>query len=132
MRGDVAEEMADRSERKVVGLELVLDRHGSKLRDKRIVTADNALEQSLVREPVDPVLPAIARCGSEQECEAARMTGCQKAPFERNDQLVRYANADEPLHRDRIAVFDDGDRRVGADDLVLELQSAILLRSELP
>ena len=88
------------------------------------MASNDSLEQSIMSEPVDSLFFAIARRRSEQKCETARVTRAYEASLQGEDQFVRNSNPDKSLDNNRISVLDDGDGLIGADDLVLQLQSA--------
>src|SRR5262249_31263119 len=64
----------------------------------------------------------------EHQREAGGMTFAQEAPLDRDQNLFRRADADEPRHRHGVAVADDRDRVVDGNDLVLERHDAICAR----
>ena len=64
--GDVAVEVRDHALRQVVGLDLALEREAADLRDQAPVAADDALEQAVMAERVEPAVLAVALAGREQ------------------------------------------------------------------
>ena len=82
------------------------------------MAADGALDQSLVREPVQAALLAVARCGGEHQREVARRAVSREAPLQRRDQLLGRAAADEAGASDGVAVAYQRDRLIGGNDLV--------------
>ena len=73
--GDFAVELGDDTERQVVGLDAVLDRHLGELRDERPVAADATLDQAVVGEAVEAPVAAVARGGGEDQRQVAGVTG---------------------------------------------------------
>ena len=93
--GDVAVEVRDDALRQVVGLDLALERQAADLRDQAPVAADHALEQAVVAERVEAAVLAVSLPGREQQREVARLAGFKEALFERDQQRIRHADADE-------------------------------------
>ncbi len=80
---------------------------------------DGSPHQPVKREPVQAAVLAVSGGSGEDEGEIARMAGGKKASFERDQQLVGRADADEARDADRVAVADDRHRIGAADDLAL-------------
>ena len=78
-----------------------------------------------------PQLLSVARGRSEDQCEVARMTGCDKAALKSKDQLVRNTNSDKSRDSDCLIVLNDSERFIRRDDLVLQLhdQAPVVLAS---
>jgi hypothetical protein len=89
------------------------------------MASNNALKQSIMCESVDTLFFPIAGRSREQQRKTARVTRGQEAPLQGEDQFIRNSDPNETLDNDCIAVPDDGDGFIGADDLVLQLQSTI-------
>jgi hypothetical protein len=89
------------------------------------MASNNALKQSIMCESVDTLFFPIAGRSREQQRKTARVTRGQQAPLQGEDQFIRNSDPNETLDNDCIAVPDDGDGFIGADDLVLQLQSTI-------
>ena len=87
--------MRDAAERQVVGLDPVRERQLAELRHQRPVAADDALHQPVMREPVEAALLAVAGRRREHQRQIARDAGLAKALLQRDQQLVRRADADE-------------------------------------
>ena len=74
----------------------VVERQLADLRDQRPMAADHALEQASCAEPVEAALLAVARRGGKHQGQVRRAAAVsRKRPLERDDQLVRRADADE-------------------------------------
>ena len=71
--GDVAVEVRDHALRQVVGLDPVLHRQPADLGDQPPMPADDALEQPVMPEPVEPLLLAVALPRREQQRQVARL-----------------------------------------------------------
>ena len=70
--GDVAKQLAQRSERQVVGLDASFHRHRRELGHESPVPADRALDQSVPREAIQPAILAVPGCGGEYQRQIAR------------------------------------------------------------
>ena len=116
--GDVAVEVRDHALRQVVGLDLALEREAADLRDQAPMAADDALEQAVMAERVEAAVLAVPLPGREQQREVARLAGFEETLFERDQERIRHADADEARGAERVAVLDDGDGFGGGDDLV--------------
>ena len=122
---DVAEQMGDDALREIVGLDLVGDRETLQLRHQSPVPADHAPHQAFVAEVIEPAFLAVAlACGIDQR-EIARLVDRrgvllrlrQVERLQRHRDLFGETDADEAAGRDRVAVADEADRLLRADDL---------------
>src|SRR5271165_1542313 len=84
------------------------------------MAAHGSFDQPLMREAIEPALLAVAGCRRKYESKARGMTILEEAPLEREDQLIRRADANEARHAHRVAIPYDGDRLIGGDDLVFQ------------
>ena len=119
MARDVAEELRQRAEGQVVGLDAIVHRERAELGHQAPVTADHALDQAVVRESIQPLVLAVAGSGGEDERQIPGRTRSDEARLERVDQLVRRAAADEAGRSDGVAVANDRNGVGRGDDLVL-------------
>jgi hypothetical protein len=92
------------------------------------VAADRTLHQPRMRQPVQPTVLAIARRGGEHQCQAGWLAGFAETGFQRDQQLVRGADADKSGHRDRVARPDDGNGLRWGDDLVIHASTLVPVR----
>jgi hypothetical protein len=60
------------------------------------VSADHALEQARMRQPVEAALLSVPRRGRKNEGEAGGLARVQKAPLERENEFVGRADAHKP------------------------------------
>ena len=97
---------------------MVVDRHTGQLRHQPEMSAHQPLDQAGMREAIEPAIGAIARRCSEHEREIARFAGLDETPFQRPDDFVGRADADEAGRGHGVAGTDDGNRLGGVDDLV--------------
>ena len=118
VRGGVAVQVRDGAERQVVRLDPVVGREPGQLRHQRPMAADRALDEPFVGQPVDAARFAVARRRREDQGQVARLLRVHEALFQRHDQRLRRADADEARAADAVAVADQRDRLVGTDDLV--------------
>ena len=122
--GNVAKELGQRSERKVVGLDLAFDRHAGELRHQSPVPADGAFDETDMRETVQSLVLAVARRGREQQGQVLRLPGRKEALLQCTDQRIGRTAADEPGNRNGIAVANDRHCVCGADNLVPHVSPA--------
>lgn len=59
------------------------------------MAADAATHQAIMRKPVQTALATIAWRRREDERQVARMSGREKAPLERQNELFRRSHANE-------------------------------------
>lgn len=81
--GDIAVEVRDHALWQVIGRDQPLRRQRAHFGDQAPVTADDAFEQALVPETVQPPVISIALPGGEDECQVARGAAVQKPGFQR-------------------------------------------------
>ena len=90
MGGDVAKEMRDAAERKIVGLYCIVERQFSDLRDEAPVAANYALKEAFVRETIETPVLAIAGGSGEDQSEIGRVALFKEATLE-SEKSVRQA-----------------------------------------
>src|SRR6478609_4624329 len=110
--------MRDASERQVVSLDVIIDRHPRQLRHQTEMPADQALDQSGVGEAIETAIAAIPWRRGEHQREIPRLSGLGEAPFQRLDDFVGRSHANEAGRGHGVAGTDDGNRLRGIDDLV--------------
>src|SRR6478752_2760057 len=110
--------MRHASERQIVGLDVIIDRHPGKLRHQAEMSADQALDQAGMCQAIEAAITAIPRRCGEYQREIPRLTGLDEAPLERLDDFVGRSHADEAGRSDSVPGTDDGNRLRGIDDLV--------------
>ena len=94
VRGDVAEEVGDHALRQVVGLDLVGDGELLQLRHKAPMAADDASDQPLMREVIEPAILAVALAGGIDQREVRRLAGACRGPrFRWRDKAASSAMA---------------------------------------
>ena len=67
---------------------------------------------------IEAAIGAIPRCRGEHKREIPRLSGLDKAPFQRLDDLIGRTDADEAGRSNGVAGTDDGNGLRGIDDLV--------------
>ena len=122
--GDVAIEVRDAALRQVVSLDPVLDRKPADLGDQPPMPADDALQEPVMAQPVQPLLLAVPLPRREQQGQVARLAGRDEALLQADQQIVRRADADEARGAQRVAAADQGHRLGQAHDLVAVLALA--------
>ena len=110
--------MRNASERQIVSLDMVVDRHPGELRHQTKVSADQSLDKAGMRQAIEAAIGAIPRRRGKHKREIPRLSGLDEAPFQRLDDFVGRSHADEAGRGDGVAGTDDGNRLRGIDDLV--------------
>ena len=64
---NLAKQMRDASERQIVGLDMVVDRHPGELRHQAEMPADQPLDQAGMRQPIEAAIAAIPRRRGEHQ-----------------------------------------------------------------
>ena len=128
MSGDLAKEMRDAAERKIVGLYCVVERQLSDLRHEAPVAAYYALKESFVGETIETPVLAIAGGRGEDESEIGRVPLFKEAPLESDNQFVGRTDANKARHANCVAIANYRNGFIGGDDLVLEGHPAIASR----
>ena len=80
---DLAKELRDAAERQVVTLDRSFCCHAGELRHEAEMPTDDAPDQTLPREPVQPLVLAVARRRRKHERKIAWRAGLDEARFER-------------------------------------------------
>ena len=114
LRRDLAQQHAEHALRKIVGLDRICQRERPELWREVPMSADDPLQQSGVREVIQPTLGTIPLPCAVVEREIARCAGFQKAPLQRGGEQFRMARADEAAHGHRRTDRDGGDGFVGS------------------
>ena len=125
VRGDVAEQVRDHALRQVVGLDLVGDGELLQLRHQAPMAADDALDQALMAEMIEPALLAVALAGGIDERQVARMPARRVRLVARGNERSSSATAmssakpmpTKPPVATRVAVADQAHRFGALDDL---------------
>ena len=73
--------MRDASERQVVGLDVIIDRHPGELRHQPKVAADQTLDQPGMSQAIEAAIGAIPRGGSKHQRKIPRLAGLDKTPL---------------------------------------------------
>jgi hypothetical protein len=81
------------------------------------MSADHALDQTLVREMVEPAILSVALAGRIEQGQVARPARGEEALFERERDSFGKADPAEPARADRVAISDQSDRLGWRDDL---------------
>src|SRR5882724_6546340 len=110
--------MRDASERQVVSLDVIIDRHPGQLRYQTEMTTDQTLDQAGMSQAIEAAIGAVSRGSSKHQRKIPRLSGLDKAPLQRLDDLVGRSDADEAGRGNGVAGTDDGDRFGGIDNLV--------------
>ena len=126
---NLAKQMRDASERQIVGLDVVVDRHPGELRHQAEMSADQALDEAGMRQAIEAAIGAIPRRRRKHQREIPRLSGLDEAPLQRLDDFVGRSHADEAGRGDSVAGTDDGNRFGGIDDLVAHQASLTGLAS---
>ena len=116
--GDVAIQLRDTAQRQVIGLDLVVHRQLGELRHQAPMAADSPFHQAGMRQPVQPAILAVAGRGSEYQRQPVRLARLAKPGFQRDDQLVGGADADETGNGNCVARANDRDGFGGRDDFI--------------
>src|SRR4051794_30794754 len=120
--------MRNATQREIVGFNLVAHGQLREPGDQTPMAADHALEQPLMSEAIEPALLAVTGRRGKHQREAAGVAFFEEAALQREDQLVRRANADETRDAHGVAVTYNGGGLVGGNDLVLERHRPIAAR----
>ena len=81
--GDITEELGDRTLRKVIGFQLVVEDQLAELGNHVVVAADDSLEQAFVCKVVCTAAVAVALCCSIEQGQITGMTGLKEALLDR-------------------------------------------------
>ena len=117
-RRDVTIELRDTAQWKVVGFDVLSHGHRAELWNKRPVTANGALHQALMRQPVKSLFFSIARSGSKDEGDIAGSRTLQKTVFQAAQQAVRGTDANKSGHAYHVAIVDQRDRIFKRGDFI--------------
>src|SRR3954467_10399996 len=106
------------SERQIIGLDVIVDRHLGELRNQAEMSTNQAFDQAGMRQAVEAAICAVPRRRREHQRKVPRLSGLHEAPLQRLDDLVGRSHADEAGRGDGVTGTDDGHRLCGVDDLV--------------
>ena len=116
---NLAKQMRNASERQIVSLDMVVDRHPrqSSAPAPKCPPTSRLIRPGCARR-LSPRSPPIARRCRKHQREIPRLAGLDEAPFQRRDDFVGRADADEAGRGHGVAGSNDGNRLGGVDDLV--------------
>ena len=106
------------SERQIVSLDMVIDRHPGELRHQTEMSADQALDQAGMCQAIEATISAIPRRRCKHKREIPRLSGLDEAPLQRLDDFIGRPHANEAGRGHGVAGTDDGNRLRSIDDLV--------------
>ena len=117
--------MGDNALRQVVGLDLVADRQLLQFGGKPPVPADDALDEPLMREMIEPLVLSIALSRRVDQRQIPRLAlrvgrfalAGEITLLERNRDFLRKSDANKAAGSDRVAVLDQQDGLCGRYDL---------------
>src|SRR4029077_2338263 len=124
-----AKQVRHASERQIVGLDVIVDRHPGQLRHQTKVSTDQALDEARMSQAIEATIGAIPRRRSKHKREIPRLSGLDETPLQRLDDFVGRSHADKAGRGDGVAGTDDGNRLRGIYDLVAHQPSLTGLAS---